>query len=664
MPTFETPEKLVQWFRGFLANANLSKLTLAESVGVTRCYYEGMQWLSRGMPLPGAYNQSGKWFNSQFNPDGQLRVTWNLTTRLTVKAAAATFPEKLEADVLVGDMDSGINTAFATQCMGSALNAAINATGMLRHVRDANYRRCIDGVHGIGLAIDAGDGEPKLRCFTFDPIQLTLDPGVPSRNLRDHDVVVYSDVYTADKARRTFAALRDLPDKGLSTIGQLAAFQVQMSYLSGGRLYSQYRTQSTTPGIRVHQVHVKGDNRYDKMYLIAEKGNADYQVLNFDEPSSPFGGDGLPLTVLHAHRRADSFWSISDVSMMMDDQNRANLLGSMLFRQVQKCAGWQWILDKRMIPSGTTKDRIRNEFTNTVAGVVELDFGKKSNPHVPPQLVTYPSPQPMMWDMLNGVGMEMREKVFRAEANMGMTKSHVPDASFQTAIEEADKVLGQRVIEDAESLSDLCEVLLGTFVASAQAETPVALRTLRLAGFGQDEFTALLTVDPLKPAEKIEIRKSSFRYRSQNEKKAAIDQALATGAIDAVDWRTAYASDLDTPVSNLDKAMVAAAMRSTRKIIAGEEWTPRFYGAHNEIFIRQFMAAQNDPQVESDPAAQDRLARAIAAQMQMSAQEQMLRQPPMSAPGSSTGGQVSEDLLTSGSQGTMTFGDAVQAIGG
>ncbi len=640
-----------------MTNAQQQKLTMAEAVGTSRCYYEGLQWLVSGRPLPGVYSQSGKWFNTNYNPDGHLRVTWNQTTRLTVKAASATFPEKIEADVLVGDLDSDTDTAFATTCMESVLNATITSTGLLNHARDANFRRCIDGVHGVGLAIDAGDGNPRLRSFSFDPTQLTLDPGIPSRNLRDHDVVVYSEIYTADKARRTFAQLKDLKDEGLSTIGMLAAVEVQLSYLSGGRLYSQYRTQSTTKGIRVHQVHIRTSERYDRMYLLAEMSPSDFRVLNFDNPSSPFGGDGLPLITLHGHRRADSFWSIGDVSMMMDDQNRCNLLASMLFRQVQKNAGWQWHFDKRMIPSGTSEEAFKNQLRNTVAGVVVLDYGKKSNPHTPPQLVQYPSPQPMYADMLNNIGAEMREKVFRAEASMGQTKSHVPNSSFAAAIQQSDQVFDQRVREDSESYSDLLTVMLGTQIAAVQAQVPSALVTLRLAGFGGDEFAALLSVDPLYPAEKIEIRKSSIRFRSHTDRKEAIDTAFAAQAIDPIDYRMAYAEELDTPISRMDKAMVAAAQKATSRIIAGEEWVPKMYGVHNEIFIRQFMAAQNDKRAQADPMAGQRLAQAIAGQMQMAAQEQMLRQPPQPEP------DVSEHLQSSDPMGTMTFGDALSSIG-
>ncbi|MCF1193524.1 hypothetical protein LRR18_18200, partial [Mangrovimonas sp. AS39] len=82
------------------------------------------------------------------------------------------------------------------------------------------------------------------------------------------------------------------------------------------------------------------------MYASYRNHKGEFKTQNFDNPMSPFGGNGLPLGLLHGHRRPGSPWSIGEAGMLKQDQDRLNLLITLYHRILRKYS-WQRVVVDR-----------------------------------------------------------------------------------------------------------------------------------------------------------------------------------------------------------------------------------------------------------------------------------------------------------------------------
>lgn len=611
---------------------------LITRIAIDRCMYEGCHWISHTGQFT-TNSQTGRRFTN-WNPDSnKLVATANKIPPLIRECAAATFPEKIETDVSPPDRDMGIEAAEKARVLECALNAAVDATGYLGAANDANFRRCIDGSHGIGLRIKIVPGNEEydqiLTAFAFDPTKLTLDPFNQSRDLRDHDHVTYSDVWTLDAIRKNFGM--ELDPNECQTVGELCQLQLQMNKLSENRLYANLPKYSKTKGAVVHQIHAKDDSGRFSTMLIGIKsppmnGRSGLQWVNFANQETPFGGEtALPFTLLHGAQRPDSMWAVSDAHLLKDDQDRINLLTTFLFRQLQKNAGFQWLVDSNAI-DGKDVDNFKQQFNNYVAGVITYKGAVDRNrPVTPPQMVQTPQPPPFIQELVAGYQQEMRKNVHRADVTTGVTKSHVPNAVYQTALDEANQVLGNRIREDMRSHEGLLGTVLGTTVKLAQDGSPSALAFLRRYGFDAADFSQIALTDPRYPACSIRIRESSIRYQSREEKEARLWKAVELQALPPQKIRLALA-DMDTPLDDADKAMFTAARKAAVRVLLGEEWQGMMLGEYGDMFVAEFRRAAFDRRAELDPEARARLARAIEVQLAYTNMETqqtaMAQQPP------------------------------------
>lgn len=640
---------------------------VANTNAICNCYVQGLQWISRSvfrdLGVHGTERRLTDW-----NPDStSMRATVNRITKHVVKAAAATFVSKIEVEVTPPDSDTGLDSSFAAQTIENLCANVIRSAGMVAQARDAQFYRCVTGAHGLGMYIQEGtravDGQEvpdkQVRCFSFDPIRLMLDPANTSRRLSDHDEVVYEDAWPIQKIRRVFGdkIAAWLEEQSLSTIGQLMNFEIQMNALSGGQLYSDYARHSNTKGAMVSQIHCRGPSgRHDLMYVCVRPSKEGIKCVNIDDPRSPFGGCGLPLFLLHGHRRPMSPWSVGDVSMMKDDQDFLNSLRTMYMRMLQTNGGQFWTVDKRHFPDKTTDQEIRSKFSNRINNVVVMQ--SRAERGVPdPKLHVYPPPPQFLMEDYRAGESDMREQVALSALNYGQVKTHVADETNRRALEESGQVLNIRVKEDAETYTECCGVLVGTELMLMREENPGTLVRLADDGFGPEEFEALLQTDPYSVARLVTVRDSSARQRSLESKTMALNNAAALKQITPTEYRRELAA-LDIPLTSDDATINAELTKRVDQLLNGKPWRPLPLRAANEICLSLLERALFDPRAKNNPQVEQAVIEATVAQMQAQAAVMAL----MAGPQATTGGGQ-EGGLDDG-QGSDTLGSVLNELAG
>lgn len=675
---FDSPDKLNDAVKDLRDASAPVRWQLARSIGTSQSYYCGAQWIEGWWygGVPQSTDGTGR-LMTNYNPEStSLRATHNLVTKMIIHAAAATHPSQIYVDAYPPDADPGIDSSFVAGVMEMLANAAIDYSQFLLSAQDAQHNRCIAGSWGLGLYLQDGwreyRGEKiKDRCakaFTFDPVRLILDPGQTSRRLYDHDIVIYEDVWTYDKIRRVFGdsieqgtSIKDPkrvifdPEK-MQTFGQLLSQEVEIATISNGQLYQHYRTYSRTKGARVTQTYCKGaSGRFDAMYTSIQDTSGEFKTVNFENPENPFGGNGMPLALMHAHRRPGSMWSIGEGQMTKEMQDQVNLLRSLFMRQVQAHGGFQWMFDKRSFPKDVSEDSIRNRLSNRVAGMVVYE-SKQDKSAQAPQLIQYPAPQPFIMDAIGAAEQSMREQVMRAEGHFGAgAKSHVPYATTDRLLEESDQVLGIRVQEDAEVYSGLITTLVATNIKLVKDENPGTLAFLSAQGFGEDEFQVLLEADEYDLGCTIKVRESSVRFRSLQSRQQDLDGALERQAIDPIDYRMEKAG-LDVALTANDQQMFSAIRKRVDRLVRGQAWEPMSLGVYNKVALDMLRRAQFDKRVDQNPQLRQMVMEAIMLQTEAGAREQqmaaMASEPTQPAP------------APEAEQQPMTLGDVVSQMEG
>jgi hypothetical protein len=227
-----------------------------------------------------------------------------------------------------------------------------------------------------------------------------------------------------------------------------------------------------------------------------------------------------------------------------------------------------------------------------------------------------------MQDLMGMFQSEMREQSFRSEGSFGVTKSHVPDSSFRSALEQADQVSGVRITEDIAAYEHILNVLCGTMIGNVQAESRSTLSMLSRAGISAEQFGALASIDPTQVPGTIKIPESSVRYRSHQARRDDLLQAVQLGAIPPDVYLRTMASDLDSPVTDMDKLMSQEAQKAAYLVLLGQPWVPLPLGQYSPYFIDAFRRAILDKRAKADPAAMQRVVQAILLQQQAVAMEQ------------------------------------------
>lgn len=641
---FNRPEELMQFHRDAVSSASMTRLQQSRICAQTQCYYQGLQWWQNNISTSLYRSGTGTgrlW--TDWNPDSnKLRATINRTAQHIQKAAAATFPEQIYVDVHQSEADPGIDASFNARVFEQTANCAIDYSAMLDTSRAAQFNRVISGTWGflfyISNEIRYVDGQEipdkRIRSAPFDPVRLVLDPADTSRNLLDHEYVIYEDAWTLERVERVLGI--KIPDSDrdkYKTIGALMANELMMNTISQNMLYNQYRQHSTSRGTMVTQVHVRdASGRFGRMYVCVQDAKGEYRPVNFDNPVSPFGGSGLPLFLLHGHRRPMSMWSIGEGQMLKDDQDRLNLLGSMYYRWIQTSSGPTRWVDRRNFPKATTDEQIRQQMSNRIGGV--MIYEARTEKGIPqPHTDNFPAPpQHIMNDMASIEG-SMRQQNHRAEGHYGMgLKSHVPDSSFSRALEEQDQVFGIRVKEDAATYAQATELLIGTTIKFVKEQVPGTLIRLRDDGFGEEEFRVLLGSSEYGCGCTVIVRESSIRFRSIQSRQQDLDKAASVQQITPMEARMERAI-MDTPITSSDRQMVSELNKAVHELLAGVPWQPLPMGKYTEVALDLLRRALFDKRAKENPRIKQMVLEAIVLQTRAIGEEAALAAPPVAQGG-------------------------------
>lgn len=625
---FDRPEQAQQFLdEAVNADAPVSNIRSRNTL-INRCMVEGQQWIPYNGTSGFGGNDPNRPRYTNMNPDTtQLIATINEITKLVHETSAMGFMDRLELEIPPGDLATDIEASRKATVMEAATNAMVNFTGYVSSARDSNYRRCVDGTYCMGWDIVInkrpmnlrGGGtelvdDQVLKAFSFPSTELTLDPANQKRELNEHDYVIHSSVWPVQKLRRGLGV--EVNEAELQTCGELMGNELYANAISAGLLYANMVLYSRTKGARVFQIHKKDEHgRFSSMLVGYRTGRREMKWVNFDNQDTPFGGCGLPFVMFHGYRRPESMWSVSDVSMLKDHQRRLNLLNTFFYRMLQSHAGAQWLISQNSMKSKDS-DESKNQFNNRVYGQVVYDPGTKDRPNPPPQLVKYADPPPFIQQAIERGREEMRDQVHRPDITAGGTKTHVPNSSYQSALQGANQVLGGRSREDITAHEWMLNVGLGTVVKLAQEGSPSILGHLQRAGLDESDFAALSQADPYYPVDSIVVRESSIKYESKEQKEERLWKAVQLQAMpDPIKLRMALAA-LGIPLDEDDKDFFQFAQKATQGILMGQEWQPIQLGEYASMFITSFQRAIFSKRAQNDPETRDRLDRAINSQMQ------------------------------------------------
>lgn len=596
---------------------------LARKAALGHCYFVGKHWITdRWLGRDWVNFKDASSIGKRRDPD---RMARNVMDRYLVKISAASFPRHIEAEVESDWRDFGAKGAFAGQVNEDILGVVLNKSGLHTASRNANFRRCLSGLHAIGLELRSRSGgdEPavELRAFDAPAHRFSLDPGNGSFDLADHERVIYSDVWTASKIRRVLGTKLD--ESKLATFGQLTPTEQAGYFHSEGRAFSGYRQHSKSPAAIVHFVYVKGDyTRFDRMMVMIEaKDDGDTTMRMVDEDdSNPFGGNGMPFAFLSGHISGDGEPPLSDFDLLKQHQDGMNLAYTQLMRLMRKHAGNQWLVDKQAFKHLSGDDEARRQFTNEAWGIILYDSrgAKRANPPTPMQL---PSPPNFFGEIVGDGERSVQDSSFRPAGSFGEYKTHTTNDVFARAQDSADDVFGQRVVQDVEAYRHIAEVALGTTIGLVKSHSLCTVRLLRHSGFGDDEFTAIVRQNMRMPRGVVSIREGSARHQSPRARQQALDTAMQFQAIDPMDYRMARLIDLDAPLIESDRLARAFARSMVQRIARGEPYQPRpLRPASHLIVISIFESAMLDPKLSPEAAAA--IAAAIDAQEQILLQKQ------------------------------------------
>lgn len=657
---FKTAQDVLDFRKSAEQASSVVRLHNARSTTQAQCYYCGLQWWHAYLASGNAVaTTTGRHFTT-YDPDSErIRVTVNRVYKNVNQAAAATFPKNIYVDVYPPDSDPGPTAGFKAQTIESAANCAIDYSGLIDAARDANFNRCVAGSWGFGFyisnemrTVDGAEVPDRcVRAFEFDPGRLILDPANTNRDLSKHEYVIYWDAWTLEKIKRVLGV--SLRPEDCKTLGQLMSHELMMNTISSGQLYGQYRQYSGSKAAIVSQVHVRdGTGRFSKMYVVISEAGGD-RVVNFDNAESPFGGNGLPLYLLHGQRRPASMWSIGEGQATKEDQDRINTLMSFYFRWLKASCGFTWIVDKRNFPRDTSEEGIHNRITNRLGNILITE--NKAEKGVPePRAQALPSPPQHLIDDAQKFETDLQQNAFRSPYNTGVgAKSHVPDQTVARLLEEGDRVLGIRVAEDAEALGRSISLLAATVVRFVQEETPGTLVALRKWGFGEEEFGALLGTDWYDMGCSVIVRESSIRFRSIQSRKTDLDRTAELRFIGPMDYRAELAA-MDTPITSADNQMFTAIGKAVYRLLGGEPWQPVSLGEYNDVALKKLRLALFDRRAVENPEIRMLVSEAIVLQERAVAMEQMLRSVPQEA--------TMSDSTQGVPQGTL--GDVLNEISG
>lgn len=613
--------------------------------GRCRLYDMGTQWISSQLTQAQTMRLDRQLSN--YVPDrAPIRATINRITKHIRGVAASTKPRMMEFDAVPDASAPGPGEFHVASIVESAGNAMSMMAGLIGAAQRANNERTVGGMHGLGLMIENPavtlDGQPvtdaRIKAFDFDVTRLSLDPANNSNDLRDHDYVLYTDVWTVHKIKRVLGegALLGVDEEKMQTVGTLMPMEMRYYSVSGGSMYWQYAAHSKTKGARVHMLFCRHPSgRFDRLYHAVElptkvdKGGSPVRVINFDNPENPWGGTGMPMVLLMGHFRPGTRHAISDVGMMIDDQDKLNLLASIWFQSLYNYTGRaHWIADKRWF--GTKMDNQQIEQALRQSVIVGDMGGGAETYKFRPKLETYPAPDMNIEALTRAYAEDIREQSFRTEQDVGRLKSHVTTPQLTMTNEAARQVLDDRTADDMSKYEQLGDVLAATGLRQTLLMRPTIIAQMQRSGLTVEDFVTVQQIDPDKPGAAIKMRSNSLRHRSREQRQQDLQIAVQMQAIDPVTYRRTLAGELGLPLTELDRDVVEYAKRQARRVMAGQPLDLVSLGpAHLPMLLDELTKAMVSRQAEQVQGATERLSDAVQeVQLMMAPPEQAGEQEP------------------------------------
>jgi len=614
---FPNPQALSQWVREQIRDSSTERRDMEIAAGRSRSYYIGIHWLQQGQAT-GGYSRLFRTSINDTVASGRIKATINEITGNIIRIAAATNPEKLNVDALPLHHITGISGAKDSDLMENFANMLIEKSGLLQSARTANFERSIDGRHGVGIRIQSsqinGVANTKLKSFEFDGYRLTTDQTTRSDNLEDNEFVIYSDVMSIHAIRRVYGeeALFEVDQNKMNTVAELTPTEHAFYYLSGGKMYADYFKHSKEKGALVHEIYIKGSgDRFDRRYVMLSTGGSenDDRVPNFDNPVNPIGLKGMPYILLKPGSRD----KVSDTALMLDNQDKLNLTGTLFFQQLYDYVNNSiWFIDQSWFGSGRAdKSEIMEEFNR---GYV---FGNaRDRRGSPPVQIQNPPPNPALEQTMSSMISQVKESAFQSSVHRGQLKSHVTDGAVQLAADLVERPLDDRVKDDVESYQRLISTITATGIGMVRSESPDLIVSMTKQGFSNQMIGEIGNMDPTSMPVSLALRDQALRPRSRQQRVSQVERGIELGAVDPSTYSRLMAT-LDMAIDPLDKETMQFANMTAAGMLDGQPYQPISLGSRVNIMLDALQRASMDTIARANPEIQQAIEEAKISQMEI-----------------------------------------------
>lgn len=584
MVAFADDKARVEFVERILRQSKTTRQARLDYAVKCRARYSGIQWIQRGQGPDGFLrwyfpNESGQTWTDVYKKNEPMLTTLNKTTKAVITSAAATNWNDLvvSATPAPGSMDA--DDMVRHDIVEVVANAAIDLTGLVHHAEAANFERYIDGMHGVGVRLRRQELQPgmydyDMEAFDFDGYQLALDPTAKSQDLRDHPYVVFSEAITWESAKARYGAssLAGINEKNLPSLANLLPTEVAFYAMSRGTLYTHLQDCVQEKAIRVHEVFVRGARRrFDEYFIVLDGTGSNGKVVIRPEKGNPYGGCGLPLALKYGDRRPGEIFGISLVGMMSDAQDKINAIESLFFQQL-----WAYTtnaityVNKGWFGNNRASDE---EIRQSIESGFVIGNGGPGNRFDPPTIVTRPAPSAAMGQETSRYIGELRESAGHTPMHSGQVKTHIADASHQTALELVEMPEDDRREADARSVQAVIEVAAATLIRAVQGGSPTIIDALDKAGVNENMFGEMLNMDPNNLRVSLKINPESIRRRSRGQAARDLERFMQYGANENPVVRAALA-ELDFPVFESDKKISRWANQAVARVLNGYPYEP------------------------------------------------------------------------------------------
>ena len=607
---FKSEKELTDWVDDRMRETQTTRQAWAQYANKCRAYFNGTHWLKSGTGPDGLmrlyYNEMNTWLG-EYDANEPMRVTINQITKHVLQSAASTNWTEMEVTAAQSHGSPSPDDVVNADLIEAVANVAIDQCRLRAAAETANFERCVDAMHGVGVRLQScdlnGQRDYDLRAFDFDGYQLCLDPTLKDHDLRAHPYVIYTEVLTLHAAERDFGPeiMAKIDKDKLQTVAQLLPVELAFHGLSGGRMYSHLSQVSSQKAVRAHWVFLRGPGkRFDRLYYVIDGiGPAGRSVVNFGNPANPYGGCGMPLAIKVGFRRPGEIFPISDVGMMIDEQDRLNAIASLFFQQMwDYTTNYVYLIDKGWFGDSRADTSKIQEMTRGTHWIGNTNGQTRFQP---PQLVSRPAPSQGLEMSMERARSEVRRANFQSDLHDGQTKTHVADRTNQLAVELVEMPIDDRRDADVMAVAALIEVAAGTLLRAAQSGGVTLLLALKEAGLNQTLIGRALSLNPDRLPAKLVINRESVRRRSRGQQKRDLIEAVQYGAHLDPTIRQAL-SELDYPLMQDDKAIERWANEAVARLITGDMWDAIPFGSSRETVFsalrRGMMSdAAKNPQV-------------------------------------------------------------------